>query len=100
MTRWPLTRSVLVAYLGLGVAAAVAAAVRLSQSSELPGLAAIELVLLALPWSVALGAQPLSRLGWGGMIVITLGGVLLNAVLLRWLAGRIQKRWLRGPLRS
>jgi hypothetical protein len=56
--------------------------VRLDESTALPGLAAIEVVILGLPWSLALGIDPLSRLGWPGMVVITLLGVALNALLL------------------
>jgi len=56
--------------------------VRLAESTALPGLAAIEVVILGLPWSLALGIDPLSRLGWPGMVVITLLGVALNALLL------------------
>ena len=55
---------------------------RLAESTALPGLAAIEVVILGLPWSLALGIDPLSRLGWPGMVVITLLGVALNALLL------------------
>jgi hypothetical protein len=58
------------------------AAVRLAESTALPGLAAIEVVILGLPWSLALGIDPLSRLGWPGMVVITVLGVALNALLL------------------
>jgi len=56
--------------------------VRLAESTALPGLAAIEVVILGLPWSLALGIDPLSRLGWPGMVVITVLGVALNALLL------------------
>lgn len=55
---------------------------RLAESTALPGLAAIEVVILGLPWSLALGIDPLSRLGWPGMVVITVLGVALNALLL------------------
>ena len=47
--RGPLTRWVLTVYLLLVLAALVVAALRLSQSIEMPGLGAIELVLLAVP---------------------------------------------------
>lgn len=93
--RRPLTRWVLGAYLLVVLAALVAAAVRLSQSTEMPGLAAIELVLLALPWSLALGVEPLARLGLGGMAAITLGGLVLNGLILSWLAARLQRRGFR-----
>jgi hypothetical protein len=51
----------------------------------MPGLQAIELVLLALPWSLALGIEPLSYLGWIGMATIVVIGLGLNALLLHWL---------------
>jgi hypothetical protein len=73
-------------YLTLVVSAAAAAVFRLSESTEMPGLQAIELVLLALPWSFALGIEPLARLGWTGMATIVVTGLGLNALLLRWLA--------------
>ena len=82
-----LTRWVLTVYLILVLAALVVAALRLSQSVEMPGLAAIELVLLALPWSLALGIEPMSRLGLGGMAAIVIGGLVLNGFILNWLAG-------------
>ena len=61
------TRLALPFYLALVIASAALAVLRLSESTEMPGLQAIELVLLALPWSFALGIEPLSRLGWTGM---------------------------------
>jgi hypothetical protein len=73
-------------YLALVVAAAALAVLRLSESTEMPGLQAIELVLLALPWSFALGIEPLSHLGWTGMATIVVIGLGLNALLLQWLA--------------
>jgi hypothetical protein len=90
-----LTRWVLTVYLLLILAALVVAAVRLSHSTELWGLAVIELVYLALPWSLALGVEPLSRVDTGGMIAIVLGGLVLNGLLLSWLAGRLQRRGRR-----
>lgn len=73
------------------LAALVAAAFRLSQSPEIPGLGAIELVLLALPWSLALGVEPLSRLGLSGMAAIVLGGLALNGLVLDRLAAWLQR---------
>lgn len=73
-------------YLALVVSAAALAVLRLSESTEMPGLQAIELVLLALPWSFALGIEPLSHLGWTGMATIVVTGLGLNALLLQWLA--------------
>lgn len=98
--RWPRTRWVLTVYLLLVLAASVVAAVRLSQSTEMPGLGAIELVLLALPWSLALGVEPLSRLGFGGMIAIVLGGLVLNGLILGWLAASLQRSGSRHHTRS
>ncbi len=94
--RSPLTRLVLTVYLLATLGAIAVAAVRLGQSAEMPGLGAIELVLLALPWSLALGVEPLSRLGIGGMTAIVLGGLVLNGLILRWLAAWLQRR-REGP---
>jgi len=91
-----MTRFVLSVYLALVAVAVVTAAVRLSQSREMPGLAAIELVLLAMPWSLALGMEPMSRLGWAGMAGIVIGGIAINALLIRSLAAWAQRRWGRG----
>jgi hypothetical protein len=68
------------------IASAALAVARLSESTEMPGLQSIELVLLALPWSFALGIEPLSHLGWTGMATIVVIGLGLNALLLQWLA--------------
>ena len=88
-----LSRSVLVGYLALVVIAGVVGAVRLHQSSDMPGLAAIELVLLALPWSLALGIEPLSHLGWSAMVGTVVGGIVLNGLLFRKLVGWAQRSW-------
>jgi hypothetical protein len=80
------TRFALPFYLALVTASAALAVARLSESTEMPGLQAIELVLLALPWSFALGIEPLSHLGWTGMATIVIIGLGLNALLLHWLA--------------
>ena len=91
--RWPLSRVVVAVYVGLVAIALLLASVRLQQSTDMPGLAAIELILLAVPWSFALGVEPLSRWGWGGMVGIVLGGLILNGVLVRPLARWIQRVW-------
>jgi hypothetical protein len=70
-------------YLALICAAAVLAILRLSESTAMPGLAAIELVILALPWSLALGIEPTSQLGWYAMVTIVFGGLGINASLIR-----------------
>lgn len=93
MRRWPLSRWILAAYLVLVLVAAGLAATRLSHSSEMPGLAAIELVLLALPWSLALGVEPVSRLGWSGMTTTVVGGLVLNGLILHRLAVWLARHW-------
>jgi hypothetical protein len=82
---------VLPVYLALALIAAAMGVVRLHQSTEMPGLAAIELVLLALPWSLALGVEPVSHLGWSAMVGIVVGGIVLNALLLQKVAGWAQR---------
>lgn len=93
--RRPLTRWVPALYLFLLLAALATAVVRLSQSTEMPGLSAIELLLLALPWSFALCVRPLSRLGLGGMTAIVLGGLVLNGLILSCLTDLLQQRGFR-----
>lgn len=72
------------AYVILAMAALVVAGFRLSQSTEYPGLDAIELIVLALPWSLALGIEPFSRLGLIGMGIVVCAGLVLNGLVLRW----------------
>ena len=84
--KFRLTPRMVLIYLALVASAAALAILRLSESTEMPGLQAIELVLLALPWSFALGIEPLSHLGWTGMATIVVIGLGLNALLVRWLA--------------
>ena len=84
-----LGRWLLPAYALLVFVALLLAAVRLSQSTELPGLSAIELILLSLPWSFALGVEPLSRVGSVGMALMVFAGLGLNALVIRWVAGRL-----------
>jgi hypothetical protein len=79
-------------YLALVVGAVTLAVLRLSESTEMPGLQAIELVLLALPWSFALGIEPLSKLGWTGMATIVVIGLGLNALLLQLFARLFELR--------
>ncbi len=89
--RLRLTGVVLWIYGALVAIAIAAAAVRLYDSTEMPGLAAIELVLLALPWSLALQIEPFSHLGWPLMIAIVTGGVAANGLLLRKLGQALGK---------
>jgi hypothetical protein len=76
--RWRFSRSVLAMSLALLLFAAAQAGARLNESTEMPGLAAFELLILALPWSYELGVAPFSHLAWVGMSVIVLGGLALN----------------------
>ena len=75
-------RVVFFSYLALLVGAASVAVLRLSESTYMPGLQAIELVLLALPWSLALGIEPLSHFGTSTVLGIVIIGLILNALLL------------------
>jgi len=98
MRRWSPSWWALAIYIALVLLAAAVAAARLIRSSEMPGLGALELVLLALPWSLALGVEPMSRFGWSGMTAIVLGGVLLNGLLVFGLSAWLERRWSgRGP---
>jgi hypothetical protein len=95
MRRWPSSRWILAVYCTLVLLATGLAAVRLIHSPEMPGLGALELVMLGLPWSLVLGVEPMARLGWIGMTVIVLGGVLINGLLLRGLTAWLERRWGR-----
>ena len=89
-------RFVLLIYFALIITSAALAIVRLSQSMEMPGLQAIELVLLALPWSLALGAEPFSRAGISSMAIIVFAGVVLNGIILQWIGQLFVRRHLRS----
>jgi hypothetical protein len=82
-------------YLLLTLMACVVAARRLAVSTDMPGLAAIELVLLALPWSLLLEAPGLRQAGWFFMALIVFSGVLINALLV-YAVGRAFQRWWRS----
>jgi hypothetical protein len=71
------------------------AARRLAASADMPGLAAIELVMLALPWSLLLGAPGLRQSGWILITLVVLGSVVLNTVML-YTISRILQRWWRA----
>jgi hypothetical protein len=77
-------------YVASVVAALVMGAARLYESTEMPGLAAMELVLLALPWSLTLGVAPISRLGMVGMAALVLTGAVLNILVLWQLVRRLR----------
>lgn len=91
----PTSRAVLFVYLALVLAAASLAVLRLNESMEMPGLQAIELVLLALPWSLALGVEPFSLADLSGMTIIIVVGVVLNGLVLRSMARIFERRRIR-----
>jgi hypothetical protein len=90
------SRVVLFIHFALVVAAAALAVLRLNESMAMPGLQAIELVLLALPWSLALGVEPFSRADLTGMIIIVVVGVVLNGVMLRSIIRLIERHRIRA----
>ena len=91
----PTSRAVLFVHLALVIAAASLAVLRLNESMEMPGLQAIELVLLALPWSLALGVEPFSRADLSGMTIIVVVGVVLNGLVLRSISRLFERRRIR-----
>lgn len=92
--RW--SRRVAVIYLAAALTAGVVAFLRLADSTDMPGLAAWELLVLALPWSLVLQATRIGREAGGPLIVaIVLAGVALNAGLLYWVTSLLERR-LRG----
>lgn len=82
-------------YIALAGAATIFAAVRLADSTAFPGLAAIEMIMLGLPWSLALGTKPMSRLDWPGMMGVVIGGIAVNGLLL-WKITRLFERYREG----
>jgi 4-hydroxybenzoate polyprenyltransferase len=90
LSRWG--RIVIAIYVGLAVIAGAIAVQRLLVSTEMPGLAAWELLVLALPWTLAL-ATPLGRQADGLVLAaILLGGAALNVGLLYALAWAVERR--------
>jgi hypothetical protein len=82
-------------YVGLAVIAGALAVQRLALSSEMPGLAAWELLVLALPWTLVLNTPPGRQAGDLLLAAIMLGGVALNAVLVYAIASALE-RWRRA----
>jgi len=89
-------RWVLVIYLGLLTLSAMLAFIRLSESTAMPGLAAIEHIFLALPWSFIIGVEPISRLSWHGMFAIVFAGLVSNFFLLGFVARLLEARHAQG----
>jgi hypothetical protein len=93
LSRWG--RSAAGVYVGLALIACALAVNRLVGSTDLPGLAAWELLVLALPWTLVL-ETPIGRQAGGFLLAaITLGGVSLNAGLLYAIAS-VLERWRRA----
>jgi hypothetical protein len=90
ITRWGRVAAAI--YLGVAGIAGVLAVQRLVISTEMPGLAAWELLVLAMPWTLILGT-PLGRQADGLLLAaIALGGVTLNAGLLYAIAATLERR--------
>ena len=92
----PLARWLLVVYFSLVLGAFVLAGARLSQSTEMPGLAAVELLMLGLPWSLALSVEPFAHFGWLGMTAVVCASLGGNAFILSRLSTWLQRRDLRA----
>ena len=89
LARWG--RVAVAIYLGLAMIAGALAVQRLAVSTEMPGLAAWELLVLALPWTLVLDT-PLGRQAGGFLLAaIVLGGVALNAGVLYWVASGLER---------
>jgi hypothetical protein len=86
-------------YVGLVLIAGMIAAYRLAGSTEMPGLAAWELLVLALPWSLILEAPVIREAGALLLAAIVLGGAALNAGLFYMMASMLE-RWPRRGTRG
>jgi hypothetical protein len=61
----------------------------------MPGLAAIEVLFLALPWSLMLGRPPIAQADLviaGGLVVL---GLAINTGLVHWAARVLEQLWRR-----
>jgi len=87
-------------YLALVVLAGGVAGWRLSSSTEMPGLAAIEVLVLALPWSLMLGRRPIAQADLviaGGLVVL---GLAINTGLVHWAGRTLEQLWRRHQPRG
>jgi hypothetical protein len=90
VSRW--IRFAATVYVGLALIAVILAAHRLAHSTEMPGLAAWELLVLALPWTLVL-ETPIGRQAGGLLLAaIVLGGTALNAGLLYCVGWLLERR--------
>ncbi len=89
LSRWGRVAAAI--YLGLAVIAGALAVQRLAVSTEMPGLAAWELLVLGLPWTLIL-ETPLGRQAGGLLLAaIVLGGVALNGGLVCAIASALER---------
>jgi hypothetical protein len=93
-------RLVVVIYAVSVLVFALAAARRLTDSIDMPGLQAWELLLLALPWSLLLGVDPVSRAPLLVSLVVVLLGVVINGALLYSLGRVVEKAWRKRSPRA
>ena len=89
LSRWG--RVVAATYVGVAVIAGALAVQRLAVSTEMPGLAAWEMLVLALPWSLTLGTPPGRESSGLLLAVVMVGGVALNAALVYWLVSALER---------
>jgi len=80
-----------VVYVGLAVIAGAIAVQRRAVSTEMPGLAAWELLVLALPWTLLLETSFGRPAGGLLLATIVLGGVALNAGLVYAIAAALER---------
>jgi hypothetical protein len=92
-SRWG--RAAAATYLGLAAIAGVLAIGRLLVSTEMPGLAVWELLVLALPWTLALETSVGRQSGGVLLGAVILGGVLLNTGALYAIASLVAHRLKR-----
>ena len=98
--RWSRWGMVAMAGFGVSILAAGALALpRLTASAALPGLAAIELVLLALPWSLLLGQRPFAGAGVTAGCALVLAGLAINTGLV-YAIGAVAEAWWQGLRRA
>lgn len=89
LSRWG--RVAAATYLGLAAIAGAIAVQRLAVSTEMPGLAAWELLVLALPWTLLL-ETPIGRQAGGLLLAaIMLSGVALNAGVVYAIASALER---------
>src|SRR5437870_13151193 len=89
LSRWGRVGAVI--YVGLEVIAGAVDVERLAASNEMRGLAAWELLVLALPWTLVLEA-PLGRQADGlRLAAIVLGGVAINTGFVYAIASALER---------